>query len=562
MTDIEKIFIQNDNTFTIFIVEQRFAVGRGYEFFHSYRNSSNYIDSDEQIKKVFSKAIERINKNIAPVEKIVTMLKAGFSGVSIAEAIAALCQLFTANEHQLAGPDVIDPIILQEGKITRKAIAHLVSINKDSVLRPSIIIILKDNDFDRAKFLLAECPNGINVKMIWNSGKEEFYKIVNCGADDIPSFIDSFAKQCFSTCSSTKTGLLLNQEWAGNSIIKMYAPTLLKYRSSLICDQKDEIRSEIKSFANSLSNSRGENDGQEMILRSFECILKLFQVFCNDIGGKDIIEAKKIAENLKNDLLLAQVYRYAEFIPDCSRNDRLDMYEKGINIFYKHSMEDHALYCKNNMLIEQFYTNTIHPEQFKEMQIEAVNNVPGMIGLSHICNNVGVAYLYCGFAQNAIDYFDRGLEYAQSHSRIVQNLALESNKIIAESYSYNTISENRIRLLLQRIFDGMGLKKLPFLAADYALNVLSVAYKQKISLGKELLCQFPVAELVRNSFATNLMNASERCLQLQYLHQKYGDAFLFLEECKIPTGLKCSSGKRTEFILKYGLNPLDLEIWL
>ena len=27
------------------------------------------------------------------------------------------------------------------------------------------------------------------------------------------------------------------------------------------------------------------------------------------------------------------------------------------------------------MLIEQFYTNNIHPEAFREMQVEAVNNV-------------------------------------------------------------------------------------------------------------------------------------------------------------------------------------------
>ena len=50
MNDIEKIFMQTDNEFTIFVVEQRFAVGRGYEFFHSYSNSSHFNCSSELIK--------------------------------------------------------------------------------------------------------------------------------------------------------------------------------------------------------------------------------------------------------------------------------------------------------------------------------------------------------------------------------------------------------------------------------------------------------------------------------------------------------------------------------
>lgn len=562
MTDIEKLFIQSDKTFTVFVVEQHFAVGRGYEYFRSYRNKPNFIDSDEQIKKVFSRAVETISKNVAPVEKLVKLFLSGFSGVSIAEAITSLCQLFTVNEHQVAGPDVIDPIILQEGRISKKAISHLVSINKDSILRPSIIVILKDNDFERAKNLLSECPDGINVKMIWNSGREEIYKVVNCGAEDIVSFIESFSKQCYSTCTNTKSALLLNSEWAENSFVKMYSPLLFKYRSSLLCDQKEEIKQELSNFIDNISKMHDIDENQETIIRSFECISKLYRVFCNDAGGKDIIEAKNIANNLNHELLLAQVYRYAEFLPNCSMSDRDELYKKGIAIFQKYSMYDHALYCKNNMLIEQFYTDNVNPEEFKDMQVEAVNNVPGMAGLSHIYNNVGVAYLYCGYSDLAIEYFERGLEYAQSQSRIVQNLALESNKLIAESYSLQTIDGNRICFLMRRIFDGMGMKKLPFLAADFALNVLAVAYQKNIALGRELINSFPLKKLFQISFESSLINASERCLQMQYLDQHYGDAFPLLKECKIPTGLNQSSGKRADFILRYGLNPFDLEVWL
>lgn len=53
MTEIEKIFIQDDDTFTVFVVSQKFVVGKGHEYFHSYINTPNYLDSDEQIKKAF-----------------------------------------------------------------------------------------------------------------------------------------------------------------------------------------------------------------------------------------------------------------------------------------------------------------------------------------------------------------------------------------------------------------------------------------------------------------------------------------------------------------------------
>lgn len=438
----------------------------------------------------------------------------------------------------------------------------MVSLNKDSILRPTIILLLKDNNFKRAMELLSECPDGINIKMIRNSGKEEKCKVVNCGADNIVSFIDSFAKQCYSTCSNTPCNLLLNSEWNENFIVKKYAPMVFKFRSNLLFDQKEEIADQLSTFTNEIINLHSENSDDEQIIRSFECVLRLFRVFCNDFGGNDILEAQKIATKLNHELLLAQVYRYAEFLPNCSMQDRIALYDKGYSIFKRNTMEDNAIYCKNNMLIEQFYTNNIHAEEFREMQIEAVNNVPGMVALSHIYNNVGVAYLYCGQAETAIDFFIRGLEYARNNDRIVQNLAIESNKMLAENYSFTTIDDNKIRLLMRRIFDGMGMTKLSFLAADYVLNVLTVALKQNRHLGKELIATYPIQKLINKSFRTSFMNAGERYLQVQYLCTHFNEECSSFTECKFPDRLNVSSGKRAEFIINYGLNPFDFEIWL
>ena len=50
-------------------------------------------------------------------------------------------------------------------------------------------------------------------------------------------------------------------------------------------------------------------------------------------------------------------------------------------------------------------------------------------------------------------------EYAKYQNRIVQKLALESNKMMAESYSFCHIDENRIRLFMRQLFDSMGIQQ-------------------------------------------------------------------------------------------------------
>jgi hypothetical protein len=185
-----------------------------------------------------------------------------------------------------------------------------------------------------------------------------------------------------------------------------------------------------------------------------------------------------------------------------------------------------------------------------------------MVAMSHIYNNVGVAYLYCGQSSIAIDFFDKGLNYAMFQDRIVQNLAIESNKLIAECYSYVTIDENRLRHLMRRIFDGMGIDKMPFLSADFVLNILAIAYKQNHNFGNELTRTFPVKKLINKSFAKNYMGSAERTLQLQYIAKRFSDFQSILDDCKIPKPVSSVFGKRSEFILQYGLSPFDFAAWL
>lgn len=562
MLEVEKIFYNDTNIFTIFVVEQRFVVGRGHEYFNKFVNTEHFFDSEEKMKQFYKKIVDKIQESVTPVSKSIANILTGNYIASISDVITSLCKLFTVTEHQAAGPKVIDPIIIQEGEITKKSLTKIINIHKCSILRPAIIILLKDNDFERAKKLLSECPNGINIKMIRNSGEEITYKVINCGADDITGFIDSYSEQCYSTCSNTKLEILSNSDWVDNPVVSQFSPLLFRFRSNLLMDQKEEVSSQLNKTICDITTYSAENNKDNILLRNMECVARLYRVFCNDCGGNDIIKAKELAEFLNNDILLAQVYKCADLIPGCSQTEKLELYDKAYNIFKSNNMEDHAIYCRNNMLIEQFYSDSVFVEDFKDMSIEAINNVPGMVGLTHIFNNVGVAFLYCGLAAEAIDIFNRGLEYARFQNRTVQKLALESNKLIAESYSFNIIDENRIRFLIRQIFDGMGTKRLPFLSADYLLNILSVAYHQNVSLGYELINTYPIVELINESFKRNLLCASERILLLQYLSTHYGEKCPLIHICKIPKIPNTARGKRMEFILKYGYNPFDFSTWM
>lgn len=562
MLDVEKIFYNDSSVFTIFVVEQRFVVGRGHEYLSKFINTQHFFDSDRKAKQFYNKIVDKIQGSVTHVADSISGIITGDYVASITEIITALCKLFTVTEHQAAGPHVVDPIIIQEGEVTKRSLNKIINIHKDSILRPAIIILLKDNDFERAKELLSDCPNGINIRMIRNSGEEITYKVINCGADDVNSFIEAYSEQCYSTCSNTRLEILTGTDWVDNPIVSEFSPLLFRYRSSLLMDQKEDILPHLNRTLYDITQAEARTEKDRILLRNMECVARLYRVFCNDSGGMDILEARGLASELNNEILLAQVYKCADLIPECSQTEKMNLYEKAYDIFKRNCMEDHAIYTKNNMLIEQFYTDKISTEQFQDLSVEAISNVPGMVGLTHIFNNVGVAYLYCGRPAEAIEVFNRGLQYAKFQNRIVQKLALESNKLVAESYSFCQIDENRIRLLLRQLFDSMGVIRLPFLSADYMLNILSVAYRQNESLGYELINTFPVEKLINASFSRNLICASYRVLQMQYLAARYGDKFPLLSTCNIPAIPDSTMGKRKDFILKYGYNLFDFSTWM
>ena len=560
MEDIRDFFKENDSSFTIYVVEQRFVTGRGADYFRSFKGTVNYIDSDEVIKKRLKGILGKITTHIPNITELIDKCFGLSNSMPLLEVISALSKLFSVTEHQAAGPDVIDPIIIQEGKVLPKYINQLITLHKTSILRPVIIILLKDNDFDRAGKLLSGAPHNTQVKMIRNSGKTENFRVINCGAQNIDEFLEAFSYQCFSTCSNTKRSLLYNEEGAENSYVKLYAPSIMQIRSDLIFRDKTLVRPDLDKLINTVILNSKNYEFDNRLLKAFECILRIFRVFCNDGGTQDINAAWQIAKELDNEILLAHVYRNAYFLEKPTFDEKIDMMKQASSIFSQNEMEDHSIYAKNNYLVRQFDTDSVSVYDFLDLQEQAIYNVPGLVGMSHILNNTGAALLTNGHPDEAIKYFDKGLDYAFRPERSIQKIAIMSNKAISKTYCYTHVDENELKMIMNLIFDNKEVLNLPFLSARYALNIVAIGYSESIELGKELLNLYPVDKLIQSSLSDNVLGSGQLLLQMNVLAKKYNQPQL-LDICTHPSQILEAKGIRKEFIIKTSFNPCSFSTW-
>lgn len=561
MEDIRAFFHETQEAFTIYIVEQRFVVGRGYEYFKSFIGKENLITTDSALKKRIRKILMWIQQHVPNAADLVKCCLSGSGSISpltIIDIITALSKLFSIEKHQAVGPEIVDPLIIQEGKISKKYLSQLVALHQESILQPTIIILLSDNDFERAKSLVSKCPNGINVKFIRNSGESTIYKIINDGAEDINEFIDLFSRQCFSTCSSTKREILFSQQNEEIDIIHQYTPHILRFRSLLVEEDNSlTTLNEINTVMTSVVNYHASNEKEEKIKESLICMLKLFKVYCLDGSFADMNDAYQLSKNINNDILSAHVLRYSNFMPNITRMQKNDMLKKAAEIFDKNHIEDHAIYCTNNHLINQFYTDRINTKEFYELQQKATYNVPGLVGMSYIYNNTGVAFLYANRFDDAIDSFTKGLAYAKY--RPMQKLGLMTNLLIAKKCNYEIVNQNEIVRLMGNVFDLYGCDNSPFLSANFIINAIIIAADMDYLFVCELIKKFPVIKLIQNALSSGKYGTGSLSMQLLLLQNKYPN---LLPTFMFPINKTPISGIRMRFLQNHLLHPTIFNAWL
>lgn len=559
--EVIDLFSEHIETFTIYVVERKFTLNRGREFFKKYSDKEHFISDDDKLKKHLSKILSWIQKKIpdvATLTKNVITVKTTPSTSGIVDIITSLNKLFTVTEHQAVGPEVIDPIIIDELNISPKYIAELVSLYKESIIQPAIIIILKDNDFERAKKLLSNCPHNTNVKFIRNNGESVIYKIINSGAENIDDFVDAFSRQCFSTCSKTDRNILLNSNWGEENFIKSITPYFFKVRTNLLYDEKEEALTDVNYILNRIIMERSIPNNNSSILSSLEIIAKLNRIYCCDQSGSDISDVLELQRSLDIDLVKAYIYRFAHFIPGIDRNRQKELLLEATQIFEDNNVADHAMYCENNYLVHSFYSNRVQAREFRDLQQRAVYEVPGMVGMSIIFNNVGVAYLYNREYSEALTYFRKGLDY--SKERMVQRIGLQSNILITKASAYEKIDEKEIRIFLETVLANFSSRYLPFIAANYIMNILAIALEQHNELGKEIFHNPKVQNIISSALKNNTLGSGSLIRQIIKMQSKFTE--LDFSIYTKPVNVSSISGTREEFIMEKGYNPIIFNAWL
>ena len=103
MEDVREFFRETQEAFTIYIVEQRFVVGRGYEYFKSFIGKENLIATDSAVKKRIRRIWAWTQERIPSAADLIQMcfFSSGcLSAVTIVEIITALSKLFAIEKHQ------------------------------------------------------------------------------------------------------------------------------------------------------------------------------------------------------------------------------------------------------------------------------------------------------------------------------------------------------------------------------------------------------------------------------------------------------------------------------
>lgn len=560
-SEIKDYFSEHIETFTIYVVEQKFAINQGRDYFKQFADNKHFINNDDKMKKHLSKILGWIQKkipNVAELTKNIISVNTTPSPSGIIEVVTSLNKLFSVTEHQAAGPEVIDPIIIEEVNISSKYISQLVALYKESITQPAIIIILRDNDFNRAKNLLSSCPHNINVKFIRNNGETEIYKIINTGANSINDFIDAFSRQCFSTCSKTNRNVLLNSEWTHENFVTMLSPYYFKTRANLLFDEKPEAITDINYVLNRISMEKAKSNHGTILLNSLELMAKINRIYCLDTGGTDILDVLKLSKELDVEILKAHVYRLAHFIPSITRDRQKELLQEACDIFKKNNIADHAVYCKNNYLVHSFYTYRVNTRMFYELQQQAICDVPGLVGMSIILNNVGVAYLYKKDFEEAIAFFKKGLDY--SKERVVQKIGLQNNILITKACAYEEIQEKEIRIILEAVLANFSKDYLPFIAANYIMNILLISLEQHYKLGTLIFQNNKVHDILSYALIDNALGSGSLTQQIIKIQSRFPEIDFSI--FTMPHHISQLSGVRAEFITERGYNPIIFNAWL
>ena len=560
MESLKDLMKYRENHFTIYAVDNDYANNTGKDFFDSYRDTDSYIHTTTKLGNILNKINQYIYQNTESTADYIDQVfwnKRKRIGALLKLAIPII-HIVSAEFHQAGKNTLPEPTIIVEGEISARGMGHFISKVREAAFIPKIIVVLKGNDIEQSKKLFQKCPNNTHIHFIKNNGNTLDYKVINTGASNAEDFLESYIEQCFSTCSQTEKRVIFDKKTEENDIVKKYMYDLLMIRSDLIYDRKDFVRKDISDLSRKINQEHSQNSEDNQIILLLKCIINIYKIYCNDYGGKEIFEAFKIANEIDIELISAFVWRYSGFNPDISEKDRNILLKKAHLVFEKNHILDQAIYCKNNELFSEFYRNRINIGEFRRLIKSAENNVPGLVGMCYIYNNVGVANLYSGNPEQAIINFKRGQKYAKE--RPFQLFGLKTNELIALDYmGGHDIDETRIIRTVRDIDQTLGMHDTIFLTANYMASILAIAAKSNLNLANLLIKEYNMNNLFKKALNPLMFGYQSLYHHLKMIIERYPLIQLTIPDIKVNNMRK---NKRTDYLKKHLVHPAIYNTWL
>lgn len=559
METLEDLLKYRENHFTIYAVDNDYANNFGKSFFNSYKDTENYIDTSNKLSRIIKKINQYIFQNTDSTADYINQVfkdKDNRIGAIIKLAVP-LIHVVSAEFHQAQKNTLPDPAIIVEGEITSRKMGHFISKVREATFTPKIIVVLKSNNLEQSKRLFQKCPNNTHVQFIKNDGSKIDYKVINTGAKSTDEFLESYVEQCFSTCSKSDKRVIFDKKTEDNDIVKKYMYDLLIIRSDLIYDRKDKVRKSINDLHKKINEEIPKNMEERQIILLLKCIINIYKIYCNDFGGSEILEAFTIAKEINIELINAFVWRYAGFNPTLNTESKNELLHQSVSIFEHNHILDQAVYCSNNLLFSQFYNNSINITDFNRLNEKAINDVPGLVGMSYVYNNVGVANLYYGNPEEAIQKFKIGQSYAKE--RPFQLYGLKTNELIASSFLGIKSDEEELLKTVKCMDQALGTHDTVFLTANYMANIIAIAANDNVSLANKVIEDFSLNALFDKALNPNMFGFQSLYHQLNMIKEKYPRVRLKIRKMNVAALL---NNQRTAYMKKNLQHPTIYNTWL
>jgi tetratricopeptide (TPR) repeat protein len=269
--------------------------------------------------------------------------------------------------------------------------------------------------------------------------------------------------------------------------------------------------------------------------------VNLWLLYCTERDPGLLKQAHGISESLKDSMLEAHVLRLSSMFKKDATNYRAQL-DRAASIFTENESPDYAMFCLNNKLVANFYTNDNTVDDYHLIIEGILPLIPTIRGAEIIYNNAGIAHLIDNRLESAIDLFQKGL--ALNSQIPVVRLGLLINKAIAHFLSGDDVG-NDVRVALNFASRRVD-QNYEYQLANAIFNSIAM-----VDRGSDVW-----SELIEKAKALNLFQKVETFDDTTSLFDPLSKAGLYGGR------LQQHPGKRGTFISRFGLIPMIYHTWL